>query len=68
MGEEPVGDRDEDEDKSVTVKMKQSELDKLERRIDSEFNDANRIRKAVWLVNNASKLDIDFDADENESE
>jgi|AntDeeMinimDraft_5_1070356.scaffolds.fasta_scaffold01387_4 hypothetical protein len=66
MGDEPVGD--EDEARSVTVKMKQSELDELERRIDSEFNDANRIRKAVWLVNNASKLDINFDADENESE
>jgi len=65
MGDEPVGD--EDEARSVTVKMKQSELDELERRIDSEFNDANRIRKAVWLVNNASKLDINFDADENES-
>jgi hypothetical protein len=66
MGDEPVGD--EDEAKSVTVKMKQSELDELECRIDSEFNDANRIRKAVWLVNNASDLNITFDAGENETE
>ncbi|QCW05224.1 hypothetical protein [Natrinema pallidum] len=66
MGDEPVGD--EDEAKSVTVKMKQSELNELEHRIDSEFNDANRIRKAVWLVNNASNIDLNFDAGENESE
>ncbi|ELY68845.1 hypothetical protein [Natrinema versiforme] len=66
MGDEPVGD--EDEPKSVTVKMQQSELDDLEERITSEFNDASRVRKAVWLVNNASKIELDFDADENESE
>ncbi|MGQ3412323.1 hypothetical protein ACT4ML_08675 [Natrinema sp. LN54] len=66
MGDEPVGD--EDEAKSVTTKIKKSELDKLAERIDSEFNDTNRVRKAVWLINNASKLDIDFDTDENESE
>lgn len=66
MGDEPVGG--EDEAKSVTVKMKQSELDELEERITSEFNDANRVRKAVWLVNNASKIELDFDTDENETE
>ncbi|WP_276257151.1 hypothetical protein [Halomontanus rarus] len=66
MGDEPVGDRDDDEEKSVTVKMTQSELDKLEERMPDEFNDSARVRRAVWLVNNASSIDITFDANEQE--
>ncbi|ELZ05728.1 hypothetical protein [Natrialba aegyptia] len=66
MGEEPVGD--EDEDVSVTVKMPKSELEKLGDRFGDEYNNAARLRRAAWLVNNASSLTIDFDVDENESE
>lgn len=63
MGDEPVG---EDDETSVTVKMKQAELDRLEDRIPSEFNDAARVRQAVWIVNNAASIELDFDADETE--
>lgn len=45
-------------------KTKQAELDKLEARISGEFNHASRVRKAVWLVNNASSIEIEFNADE----
>ena len=66
MGDEPVGG--EDEDVSVTVQIPQSELDKLGKRFGDEYNNAARLRRAAWLVNNASSLTINFDADENETE
>ncbi|ELY97139.1 hypothetical protein [Natrialba asiatica] len=67
MGDEPVGDED-DEDVSVTVKMPKSELDELGERFGDEYNNAARLRRAAWLVNNASSLTINFNTDENESE
>jgi len=63
MGDEPVGD-DADEDVSVTATMNKAQLDQLEKMFPDARSDPERLRRAVWMVTNASS--ITFDADERE--
>ncbi|WP_226043307.1 hypothetical protein [Natrinema sp. DC36] len=67
MGDEPVGDRD-DEDVSVTAKFDKVQMDKLEKMFPDARNHPERLRRAIWVLTNASSITIERDADENESE
>ena len=66
MGDEPVGDRDEDV--SVTAKFDKAQMDKLERMFPDARSNPERLRRAVWLLTTASEITIERDADENETE
>jgi len=65
MGDEPVGD-DADEDVSVTATMNKSQLDQLEKMFPDARSDPERLRRAVWMVTNASSITFDRNADERE--
>ena len=65
MGDESVGDRDE-ETVSVTTTMTQRQLDDLERMFPDARNDPERLRRAVWVVTNASEITLERDVDESE--
>lgn len=65
MGDEPVGDRD---DESVTVKMDARQLDDLARLFPDARNNSERVRRAVWMVTNATKIELERDPDRNELE
>lgn len=65
MGDEPVGD-DDDEDVSVTATMSKSQLDELEAMFPDARSDPERLRRAVWMVTNASSITFDRNADETE--
>ena len=67
MGDEPVGD-DVDEDVSVTATMSKSQLDQLEAMFPDARSDPERLRRAVWMVTNASSITFDHSANENKTE
>ncbi|OLZ39058.1 hypothetical protein A6E15_19465 [Natrinema saccharevitans] len=61
MGDEPVGDRDDDSWTSVTAKIKESELETLQRRFPDVPSDSERFRRAVWFVTAVSNAGFAFD-------
>jgi len=63
MADDGVGDR-YDESKSVTVEMSLGQLDELEAMFPDCTSDSERVRRATWMVTNASSLTIERDADE----
>lgn len=65
MGDEPVGDRDDDV--SVTATFDQAQIDALARLFPDARSNPERLRRAVWLVTNASRIELEDgrDADEN---
>ena len=67
MGDEPVGDRD-DEDVSVTAKFDKAQMDELEAMFPDCRSNPERLRRAVWVLTNASEITINRDADENRLE
>ena len=67
MGDEPVGDRD-DEDVSVTAKFDAVQIEKLERMFPDARSNPERLRRAVWILTNASSITIERDADETKLE
>lgn len=62
MGEEPVGG---DETTSVTVTMTETQVMKLRAKFPDARNDAERLRRASWLVTEATTIRLG-DGDETE--
>ncbi|WP_254810716.1 hypothetical protein [Natronosalvus amylolyticus] len=67
MSSDGNGQVEHDEWKSVTTKISTQQLDDLEDMFEGAPSDPERIRRAVWMVTNASEITIDRESIENES-